>query len=436
MGRFLGNAEKFNDKQIAETLELLVTHGFKRGASDIHIEPHERFVLVRYRIDGTLRGVHKLPRPALGLAMAELKKIAGLQVQESRLPQEGQYDVRVGNQEVAVHVSIMPVFGGEKAVLHLSAHLGKPELLPGLGFWGKGLKTLESVLASPHGLVIVAGPRHSGVHSTLFSLLQALNSPMISIATVELRTKHHLSGVSQTYLTANGLSVRDGLQAALKQDPNVVMLGDIPDGATAELAIHAATTGHLVVAGLHADGAITATLRMRVAGVESFLLVTGLRAAVGQRLVRKLCPSCRERYALTPDELRTVREHFGIANAAAAKRVHELEREAIQSGLGDTTQPNTTPSHITHLWQARPEGCEDCQHTGYQGRTALVEVLTTTEGVQKGLMDRDNVSVAALHKTAVKDGFVPLALDGLIKILRGQTTMKEVLQAAGAATLA
>ncbi|HSX17405.1 MAG TPA: ATPase, T2SS/T4P/T4SS family [Patescibacteria group bacterium] len=431
MGRFLGNAEKFSDKQVAETLELLVTHGYKRGASDIHIEPHERFVLVRYRIDGALRGIHKLPRQALVTVMAELKKIAGLQVQETHMPQEGQYDVRIGDTDVTVRVSIMPVYGGEKAVLHLAVRMGQPESLEALGFWGAGLKTIQSVLASPHGLLVVSGPRHSGIHSTIFSVVQQLNSPMVSIATVELSTKHRLPGVTHTYLTASGMTVLDGLRAALKQDPNIIMLGDIPDGQTAELAVHAATTGHLVIAGMRADGAVAGVLRMRVTGVEPFMLVTALRASIGQRLVRALCPDCRERYAVSPEEHRSIRQNFGITTPASLKRIHELELQAAKSGLGDPRELSTTPAQITHLWRASSEGCETCHHTGFQGRTALVEVLAASEEVQKGLMNRDVTSVAALHKQALKDGFIPLALDGFIKVLRGQTTIKEVLHAAG-----
>lgn len=436
MDRLLGNAEKFSDKQVAETIELLVTHGFKRGASDIHIEPHDRFVLVRFRIDGTLRGTHKLPRQALGTVMAGLKKLAGLQVQETRMPQEGQYDITIGGQQVNVHLSVMPVFGGEKAVLHLSVCMGKPGALSELGFWGEGLKALQSIMASPHGLVVIAAPRHSGISSTLFSLVDQLNSPMVSIATIELRTKHRLPGVNHTYLAASDMTVHDGLQAALKQDPNVVVLGDMPDRATAELAIHAASTGHLVLSTFHADNAITAALRMRAAGAESFLLVTALRAAVSQRLVRTLCPDCRQRYALSHDEQKELAEQFKMSGPGAYKRIHELERTASVAGLGDPKQLNSTPVGLTHLWRADPDGCDTCDHTGFVGRTAIVEVLAAGEQLHKALMDASINAVVVVQRAVLKDGFVPMALDGLVKALRGETTVTEVLRAAGATPLA
>ena len=167
MGRLLGNASKFTDKQIAETLNMLVEYGVKRSASDIHIEPHERFVLVRYRIDGALRGVHKLPRQALSTVMAQLKNLAGMNVQDTQMPQEGAYTADVDDRHLEIRVATMPVYGGEKAVLHLGHNPDSPTDLTTLGFWGEGLITLKNVLANPHGLILVAGPKHSGVSSTL-----------------------------------------------------------------------------------------------------------------------------------------------------------------------------------------------------------------------------------------------------------------------------
>jgi len=429
MGRLLGNAEKFTDKQVGETLDLLVSHGVQRGASDIHIEPHDRFVLVRYRIDGTLRGVHKLPLEALDAVMIELKKRAALQTMDNTMPQDGQYEYMADGTAVNVNVSTMPVYGGEKAVLHLAKQAGKPRELEAAGFWGDGLKSIQNVLATPHGLVVIAGPRHNGVGATLFSLLDQLNSPMVSIATVEGQAKHRLPGANQTYLSASGMSYYAGLQAALKQDPNVIMLADLPDSASAELAIHAATTGHLILVGIHAEGAIAAALRMRVAGIEPFLLATGLRVTVGQRLVRRLCPDCCERRPILAEEMRLLQESFGVATTAAYKRLHDLEAQAAASGLGNPKQHNTSSTGISHVWRRSTEGCTTCDHTGYKGQVAIVEVLNPTENVQKALMDRSVTSVPALQKIAVKDSFVPMALDGLVKALRGLTDMHEVLRA-------
>ncbi|HEX7963320.1 MAG TPA: ATPase, T2SS/T4P/T4SS family [Candidatus Saccharimonadales bacterium] len=427
-GRLLGNAQKFTDKQVAETLVMLVEHGVKRGASDIHIEPHERFVLVRYRIDGALRGIHKLPRPALPVILAQLKTLADLSVEETAMPQEGTYTLTVDDKRVDVRVSTMPVIGGEKAVLHLTLERGKPMNLEALGFWGTGLTAVQSLLAHPHGLLLVAAPRHHGSTSTLFSFLQMLNSPLVSIATVETHPKHRLPGVNQTYLSG-GMTALAGLQAALKQDPNIVMVDNLPDSTTAELAVHAASTGHLVLGGMHADGAVPAVLRLRASGIEPFLLVTAFRAAVGQRLVRTLCPNCRERYALSLEEQQELAKRFGITSASAYKRVHELEKSIAPAIFGDVKQLSSSPTAITHAWRASSTGCETCDRTGYTGRSAITEVLQNTEGLQKVLLSNETPTLASLHTAAVKDGFVPMALDGLVKALRGQTTIAEILHA-------
>lgn len=428
MGRLLGNVGKFGDKQVSETLALLVRHGVERGATDIHIEPHDRFVLVRYRIDGTLRGMHKLPRAALGPILAQLKTLAGLHVQDTQIPQEGDYTATFADGSAQVHVATMPVYGGEKVVLHLTQEHGDPADLAALGFWGDGLKALKGVLSSPHGLVIVAGPRHSGVSSTLFSLLKDVNSPLHNVATVESTVKHRLPGVNHTYLPG-GMSALAALQAAMKQDPNILLLDNLPDGPTAELAVNAATTGHLVLAGLHATNSIAALLHLRHAGVGPYLLVTSLRASVGQRLVRRLCPECRERYAVDQDERAQLEEAFGMTSPAAKKRVHDLEKAASPVIFGDVRQLNSQPTHITHLWRPSESGCDTCDHTGYTGRTAITEVLTSTETLHKALLGKDILSAGTIQSMLVKDGFIPMALDGLVKALRGHTTPAEVLRA-------
>lgn len=414
--------DKFSDKQVAETLTALVEHGVERRASDIHIEPHERFVLVRYRIDGSLMGIHKLPRPALGSLLSQLKGLAKLDVQETHMPQEGEYEQTVDGKRVAVRLSTMPVFGGEKAVLHLTQEQGAPIDLKTLGFWGTGLTALKNVLASPSGLVLVSGPKHSGVSTTLFSLLQDLNSPVHNIATIEPTAKHRLPGVNHTYLT-NGMSTIEALNAALKQDPNVIMIDSLHGGSEAKQAIHAATKGHLILAGLHEDNSISAVLRLRHSGSEAFLLASALRVSVGQRLVRRLCPDCRERYSLSHEERQHLADSFGITNASAYKHLNELERT-----ITDSSELSSTPTQITHLWRPSENGCNTCHHTGYHGRVAIVEVLKNTTTLHKALLSPDPPSPTQLHKAILKDGFIPMGLDGLVKALRGQTTISEVLR--------
>lgn len=429
LGRLLGNAEKLTAKQAGEALELLVQEAVKVSASDVHIEPHESKVIIRYRVDGGLRAAHELPLAALNNLMAEVKKQAELDSKETTTPQEGDYGLKVDGDEVEVRVATMPVYGGEKAVLHLSLQPGKPKSLEDLGLWGERLATVKSLLANPHGLVVVAGPRHSGLSTSLFSLIGQLNSPTQSVAAVETRPTYRLPGVSHTYIGKSGLSTLEGLQAALKQDPNVLLVDDVPDGPTAKEVVKAASGGHLVLVGLRADSSLAAALRLRGAGVEAFALAHVWRLGLGQRLVPQLCPDCKERYDLDSQEQGEIEAHFGLDASSRRRQLHELEQSAARAGLGAGQELNTSPSHITHLYRAHAEGCASCDHTGYQGRLAITEVLTSSDGLHKGLMSHEVFSASALQALLVKEGFVPLALDGLIKALRGYTTVADVLQA-------
>jgi type IV pilus assembly protein PilB len=427
--RLLGSAEKFSDKQIGDTLQLLVRHGVKRGANAIHIEPHDRFVLVRYRIDGALRGIHKLPRPAASAIMRQLKFLAELNPEEDNAPQEGHYAAEIGEQTIEVRVSLMPILGGEKAVLHLTPQRGLLLSLESLGFWGTNLTILHEALARPYGLITAAGPKHSGKSSTLYGLLQLLNNPSHSIATIEEHATHRLPGANQSYVHAkNGTTTLHALQGVLHQDPNIIMLGNLPNPATAELAIHTAVTGHLLLAEIYADSAVASLVRLRTMGIEPFLLATAFRVGISQRLVRKLCPQCRQRAIVETEEVAELEKTFGISTPASRARLQELEQQAREHQIGTASELHAASGHISHVWNAKEGGCDYCDRTGYKGRMAITEVLKNTDGVQKQLLRHDTPSLGELHKAALKDGFIPMGLDGLIKALRGETTVAEVLR--------
>lgn len=428
LGRLLGNADKFSDEQVVQTINLLIEHAVKHRASDIHIEPHDRFILVRYRVNGVLRGMHKLPVGAKAILLEQVKTLAHLNVSEDILPQEGNYATLVGESQFEVQVNTLPVVGGEKVVLHISQRLSKPPTLEKLGFWGHGLQELRAALSHTHGLLLVAAPRRSGKTTTMHSMLQTLNTPSVSIATVENALEYHLTGASQTKVRPHqGITFHEGLQAALNQDPNIVMVSSLADKQTADLAIQAAASGHLIIAGSHADSSAAALTHLRSMCEEPFLLATAVRIAVSQRLLRQLCPECRERYIPSQEQISELEKTFGINSAAARRKVHELEQQAAADGIDRNKHGNTTPSRITSLWRANDEGCEACNHSGYQGSVAIVEVLTVRDNLQKGLLD--HLSARKLHDIALKEGFVPLGLDGLVKALRGQTTVQEVLRA-------
>ncbi len=387
-GRLLSSTTvTFSDSQVEDTLQLLINHGVKRGANTIHIEPHNHYVLVRYRIDGALRGFHKLPIAASSMLTEKLKNLADLESQEQNAPQEGHFTTDLDGQTIYVRVSLMPVLGGEKAVLHLTPEQTSQNDLADLGFWGENLTTLHEVLARPQGLITVAGPKHSGKTATLYGMLQLLDSPGHSIATIEEHHTHRLSGANQSYIhPRSGTTFAKGLRAVLQQDPNIILISNLPDRDTVELAVHAATSGHMLLAEMYSSDAVTSALHLRSLSISPFLLGTALRATVGQRLVRKLCQNCREQYPLDDAKRQKLEKAFGIASPSARMRVTELEVAAKRYGIG-AQDLASSPHGIAYVWRVHPGGCEQCDNSGYKGRIALTEVLTNDETIQKKITE-------------------------------------------------
>lgn len=427
MGRLLSSAQKFNQQQVAQTVTMLLEHAYSHHATDIHIEPRERFVLVRYRIDGVLRGVHKLPLTAASPLTVALKELANIPDSGRDVPGEGYYDVTLHGQRYHVQVVTAPVFDGEKIVLRLKTNNAVGLPLEQLGLWGSRLESVRHALTATRGLILIASPARSGKTTTLYSLLHILTTPMLSVATVEDPIDHQLSGVSQTQLHPNtGVGFAEGLQAILNQDANIIMVSNLPDTATIRLAVQAATQSHLILAGTVSPGAIEAIAQLISCEVQPYILATSLRLVLAQRLVRRLCPTCKRRYKLDGDQQELLRRAFGLKNPAARRHIYELEQQAAVSGLGDLKQLSSTPSALTHLWQAHPEGCVDCAHTGYLLQVPLIEVLIPGEAIRTLLIHTPGI--AELQTAATDHSFVPLAIDGLIKALRGLTSIEEVLR--------
>jgi type II secretory ATPase GspE/PulE/Tfp pilus assembly ATPase PilB-like protein len=427
LSRLLASSDKFSDEQVAQTINLLVEHAVTHNASDIHIEPHERFAQVRYRIDNVLRGTHKLPLGALPAVIAQLKDLCELSSTDNHVPQEGRYATLVGEEQFEIQVYTMPVIGGEKVVLHIFQRLSKPPTLTALGFWGDGLQALQQAISSTHGLIIVATPRRNGKTTTMHSILRLLNTPAVSIATVEDALEYRLNGVNQTVINPRqGIKIYDGLQAALNQDPNIIMLSNLQDKQTAEAVIQAATGGHLVIAGMHADNTLQATASLQAMATEPFLFAHALKLVISQRLVRQLCPRCCHFYAPGREEIRSIEKTFGLTSAANKQRLYQLEQQAIREGMGSDT-PTTTARGIINLWRSEEEGCEACNHTGYQGSIAITEILNAQDSdLQNSLLSP--ITADNIRKMALQGNFIPMELDGLIKALRGQTTVTEILR--------
>lgn len=422
------------DSPVAQTVNIIIEYGIKAGASDIHIEPRETFVVVRYRIDGMLREANKLPRKLLGSLVSRIKILSNLKIDEHRAPQDGRFKVDVNGQMYALRVSTLPILDGEKVVMRILNESSKPADFTELGFWGKALSDLQHAIVQPHGMILVTGPTGSGKSTTLFSVLSSLNTPTVNISTVEDPIEYHIVGANQTQVNAvAGMTFTNGLRALLRQDPNIIMVGEIRDGETADLGVQASLTGHLVFSTLHTSNAATCLPRLIDMGVERFLIASTVRIVVAQRLVRRLCNTCREVHEPETAVIKQLDKTFRLAENGSFKRIHELEESALKDGIGksstgdtETDKLSTTATTITRLWKAHEEGCENCNHTGYKGRIGIYEILNNSGALQEMIVT--NATSEAIEKKAIEEGMLTIQLDGFVKALRGQTTIEEVLR--------
>lgn len=429
--------ELSEDSPIAQTVNLIIDYGVKNGASDIHIEPRENFVMVRYRVDGILREANKLPRKVLSALVSRIKILANLKIDEHRAPQDGRFKIAVSNHIYALRVSTLPILDGEKVVMRILDESSRPLTLEELGYWGYSLQAVQQAIVQPHGMVLVTGPTGSGKSTSLFSVLSMLNTPGVNISTVEDPVEYHVVGANQTQVNpVAGMTFASGLRALLRQDPNIIMVGEIRDGETADLAVQAALTGHLVFSTLHTNNAATCLPRLLDMNIEPFLIASTVRVIIGQRLVRRLCSDCRESYEVSDSDLQRLVKVFGIKDAAGMRHINELEKQALDGGIGantpgknaktDTSQLSSTEKTITRLWKAHEGGCDSCNHVGYRGRMGIYEVLSNTTNIQQLIVT--NSTSEKLEDKAIDEGMVKMQLDGLIKGLRGQTTIEEILR--------
>lgn len=423
------------DSPVAQTVNLLIEGGIKNGASDIHIEPRETYVSVRYRIDGILREVNKLPKSVQGALVSRIKILANLKIDERRAPQDGRFKIAINSLKYALRVSTLPITDGEKVVMRILNESSKAALLEELGYWGKSLDTINQAMTQPHGMVLVTGPTGSGKSTSLFSILSLLNTPTVNISTVEDPVEYKIPGANQTQVNPQaGMTFVAGLRALLRQDPNIIMVGEIRDRETSSLAVQAALTGHLVFATLHTNNAATCLPRLLDMGIEPFLIASTVRAVVGQRLVRRLCKNCREIFNPSEELIKKIAKTLKIKNAVDMKHMNELEKIALQGGIGvDKENPasennklSSTASGINRLWKAHDGGCEECGHNGYKGRIGIYEVLGNSNDIEKLIVS--NATSENIQDQAVKDGMIIMQVDGFIKALRGQTTIEEILR--------
>ena len=378
---------------VAESLDLLISQAVKDRASDVHIEPYEHDLRIRYRVDGTLRDVSSLPIHAHGALVSRIKILAQMNIGERRMAQDGQFSMTVGSRDVDIRAATMETSHGERVTLRILDKSRSLFSLPELGLSSDRLDTYQAMLRSPFGMVVVGGPTGSGKTTTLYASINQLDRERRNIMTIEDPVEYSFERISQTQVNIKaGITFASGLRAILRHDPDVVLVGEIRDTETAATAVQAALTGHLVFSSTHATDAVGALLRLTDLGVESYLVASTLVGVVAQRMIRRTCTRCAVPTPLTA-----------------------VERKAYESELGDA--PETI---------LKGEGCSTCGGTGYWGRIGLFEILVMSEGIRRLLLE--NVSASALKALAQNEGMVTMKRDGMLKAKTGTTTVDEVVR--------
>ncbi len=396
-------AETLYNAPIAKVVSQLLEYGIKIKASDIHIEPMEDKVRVRYRIDGILHEKLILPKKVHEAITTRIKILAKLKIDEKRLPQDGRFDFESGQEAIDLRVSSLPTTWGEKVVMRLLKKSGGIPTLSDLGLRGSALKNVETQLTRPHGVMLITGPTGSGKTTTLYSALARLNTAKVNILTLEDPVEYQIAGVNQVQInTLAGLTFASGLRSFLRQDPNIIMVGEIRDEETADLAVQAALTGHMVFSTVHTNNAAGALPRLLDMKIEPYLIASSITAVIGQRVVRKICVSCREQYMPVPEVATDIRNVLG--------KLLDIKLSQGQMIL------------------YRGKGCEECNGTGYLGRIGIYEVLILNEKVGRLILERETSE--SIERQAIEDGMVTMKQDGYLKVVEGITTIEEVLRVA------
>ncbi len=408
------------DSPTSKILTQLLEYAQRSRASDIHIEPHENKLVVRMRIDGVLRVVMDLPKSFESPLISRIKILANLKIDEHRKPQDGQFVVKVGDREVDLRIAISPVIWGEQVVIRLLDKTGSSFKLEDMGYTGRALRTIRAGISKPNGMVLTSGPTGSGKSTSLYALVQEIFSDEINIITLEDPVEYRMNGVNQIQVnTATGLTFASGLRSILRLDPDVVLVGEIRDAETANLAVQAALTGHLVFSTLHTNSAAGILPRLLDMGVEPFLIASTINTVIGQRLVRRNAPD-RETYKSNPTETAAIR-------AAVGKLLprDEASVQAVCQDLGYKHLPLAGQSSF-ELTRGKES---QTSPGGYKGRMGLYEVIEVTEEIQQLIIK--HATSSQIQELAEAQGMIPMKADGYLKALAGDTTVEEVNRVAG-----
>lgn len=390
---------------VAKIVTTALEYAIKGRASDIHIEPQESKTRIRYRIDGVLQEKLVLPKGIHEALVSRIKIISGLKIDEKRIPQDGRFNFKIGDEEVDLRVSTLPTVHGEKVVMRLLKKTGGIPSLADLGMRGPQLAVLQEAILKPYGIILVTGPTGSGKSTSLYSVLNRLNQPGVNIVTLEDPVEYQIPGINQVQVNpAAGLTFATGLRAFLRQDPNIILLGEIRDKETTQLALQAALTGHLVFSTLHTNDAATAIPRLLDLGGESFLIASVLNAIVGQRICRRLCNTCKKEFV-------------------APIEIAENVREVLKDLLPAQYKPPTAQIKLF-----KNEGCTECNSTGYLGRIGIYEVMKISSNINKLIVQE--ATARDIEEAALGEGMMRMKQDGFLKALDGTTTIEEVLRVA------
>ena len=386
---------------VARIVSTLLEYGIKVRASDIHIEPLENETRVRYRIDGILHEKLILPRRIHDAIVSRIKILGNMKIDEKRIPQDARFNFRIGQEELDLRLSTLPTAYGEKVVMRLLTKTGNVPSLPELGLRGKALLNLEDNIARPHGIILITGPTGSGKTTTLYSILSKLNSTKVNIVTLEDPIEYQIGGVNQVQVNPKaGLTFASGLRSILRQDPNIIMVGEIRDAETTDLAVQSSLTGHLVFSTLHTNNASGALPRLLDLHAEPFLISSTVNCVIGQRVVRRVCPTCKVAKPLTA----------------------EIETE-LKKVLGSLLDSNAKKPMLYV-----GKGCSECNNTGYLGRIGIFEVLVVSEKIAKMIFVRETSQT--IERQSVSEGMITMKQDGFLKVMEGITTIEEVLRVA------
>ena len=406
------SSEDINSAPVSRIVSVIIRHAVEARASDIHIEPYAKESRVRYRIDGILHTSLSLPKSIHNAVISRVKVLAKLKLDETRIPQDGRIRLIVNNREVDFRISTLPLVSSEKVVMRiLDTSKGAPSLEE-LGFNKLALRRIREGIKKTSGIFLVTGPTGSGKTTTLYSLLTILNQEGVNISTLEDPIEYEIKGINQSQVRPKvGFTFSSGLRSLLRQDPNIIMVGEIRDEETAELSIHASLTGHLVLSTLHTNDALGAIFRLLDMKIERFLLSSTLKTVIAQRLSRRLCPHCRKEIQLSADAIEEIK-----------KDLQELSLEVLKEELPLATSVEEVLEKYKIYGAV---GCSKCDDTGYAGRLSISEVIEVNDNLKDIINKDENLDLTAVRKT---EEFVSIKQDGTIKVLQGLTTYEEVLR--------